>query len=221
MRILILEDESAAAAELGSALRAAGFATDSRPGTASLAALATGEHDLALLDAGPPRSDGHALITAARRAGLTLPLLVVTGHAASAFRVTALDLGADDCVPRAVEPAELAARCRALIRRTRSAQSARPTIGALAIDLTRQSALLDGRPLALTRREWSVLECLALDAGRVVRKERLLRAIAAWDEELTPNALEVYVSRLRGKLGAAVAIRTVRGLGYRLEEPGA
>jgi DNA-binding response OmpR family regulator len=74
--------------------------------------------------------------------------------------------------------------------------------------------------LDVTPREWALLECLALDAGRVVRKEKLLRALGGWDDEVTPNAVEVYVSRLRGKLGDAVPIRTVRGLGYRLDDPG-
>ena len=99
--------------------------------------------------------------------------------------------------------------------------SAELHIGALTLDLKSQTAELGGQPLDVTRREWSILECLALDAGRVVRKEKLLRAIAGWDEELTPNAVEVYVSRLRAKLGEAVAIRTVRGLGYRLDDPAA
>jgi DNA-binding response OmpR family regulator len=220
MRILIIEDEPAAAAVLGGALLAAGFEVDRRDAARAAALLAADAHDLALVDAGPPREDGHALVAHIRRAGHALPLLVVTGHRAGAFRAAALDLGADDCVHRSVEPVELAARCRALVRRTRAAQSATPTIGALALDLARRTARLAGQPLALTPREWAVLECLALDAGQVVRKERLLRAIAAWDEELSPNALEVYVSRLRAKLGGGVEIRTVRGLGYRLEEPG-
>ena len=146
------------------------------------------------------------------------------GLAAAGFvadRVDALDLGADDYRVKPFELAEVAARCRALIRRTKSATSAQLSIGPVAIDLASRTVELNGRPLDLTRREWSILECLALDAGRVVRKERLLRAITHSDEELTPNAVEVYVSRLRGKLGEALSIRTVRGLGYRLDEPAA
>ncbi|HXQ63346.1 MAG TPA: winged helix-turn-helix domain-containing protein, partial [Steroidobacteraceae bacterium] len=99
--------------------------------------------------------------------------------------------------------------------------SAQLTIGAVALDLASRTVQLHGHALDVTRREWSILECLALDTGRVVGKERLLRAIAGWDEELTPNAVEVYVSRLRAKLGDAVAIHTVRGLGYRLDDPAA
>jgi DNA-binding response OmpR family regulator len=222
MRILIVEDDELVADALKRGLAAAGFAVD-RVASAEQAeaALATEEFDLAVVDIGLPKSDGLALVRRMRRAGSDLPVLILTARDGLADRVDALDLGADDYLTKPFELPEVAARCRALIRRTRSATSAELHIGTLTLDLKSRTATLGGQPLEITRREWSILECLALDAGRVVRKEKLLRAIAGWDEELTPNAVEVYVSRLRAKLGEAAAIRTVRGLGYRLDEPAA
>ena len=222
MRILIVEDDELVADALKRGLAEAGFAVD-RVASAEQAeaALATEEFDLAVVDIGLPKVDGLTLLRKLRRGGSDLPVLILTARDGLADRVDALDLGADDYLVKPFELPEVAARCRALIRRTRSATSAELHIGTLTLDLKSQTARLAGQPLDVTRREWSILECLALDAGRVVRKEKLLRAIAGWDEELTPNAVEVYVSRLRAKLGEAVAIRTVRGLGYRLDDPAA
>jgi DNA-binding response OmpR family regulator len=222
MRILIVEDDELVADALKRGLTDAGFVVD-RVGSAELAepALAAGEFDLAVVDIGLPQVDGLTLVRRLRRAGNATPVLILTARDGLADRVDALDLGADDYLVKPFELPEVAARCRALIRRTRSATSAELHVGPLSLDLASRTATLSGVPLEVTRREWALLECLALEAGRVVRKERLLRAIGGWDEELTPNAVEVYVSRLRGKLGDAVPIRTVRGLGYRLDEPGA
>ena len=222
MRILIVEDDELVADALKRGLTEAGFAVD-RVASAEQAeaALATEEFDLAVVDIGLPKVDGLTLVRRLRRAGSRLPVLILTARDGLADRVDALDLGADDYLTKPFELPEVAARCRALIRRTRSATSAELHIGPLTLDLESRTAELGGQLLDVTRREWSILECLALDAGRVVRKEKLLRAIAGWDEELTPNAVEVYVSRLRAKLGEAVAIRTVRGLGYRLDDPAA
>jgi DNA-binding response OmpR family regulator len=133
--------------------------------------------------------------------------------------VGALDLGADDYMAKPFEVAELAARCRALIRRANAVASSRLRIGSVDLDLTHQQAAIGGVDLELTRREWLVLECLALDSGRLVSKARLLSAISGWGDDLSENAVEVYVSRLRAKLADALTIRVVRGLGYRLDEP--
>jgi DNA-binding response OmpR family regulator len=117
------------------------------------------------------------------------------------------------------EQAELAARCRALIRRANLTASGQLSLGRIRVDVTGRQLLIDNEPVELTGREWLVLECLALSSGRLVSKERLQQAIVSWDHALTPNAVEVYVSRLRAKLGDAATIRAVRGLGYRLDEP--
>ena len=222
MRILVVEDDALVADAIRRGLTSAGFAVD-HVATAEEAdsAIAMGEFDLAVVDIGLPKADVLSLVRKIRREGRALPVLIVTARDALADRVSALDIGADDYLIKPFEIPELQARCRALIRRTRSATSAELKIGALVLDLAGRQLRVDGKDVELTRREWSILECLALELGRVVSKDRLLRAIAAWDEELTPNAVEVYVSRLRAKLGDAVAIRTVRGLGYRLDDPAA
>ena len=222
MRILIVEDDALVADALARGLAAAGFTTE-RAASAEEAETTLAAHpfDLAVVDIGLPGVDGLALVRRLRAAGSELPVLILTARDALADRVDALDLGADDYLTKPFELPEVAARCRALIRRTRSATSAQLAIGPLKLDLARRAAELDSQPLDLTRREWSILECLALDAGRVVGKERLLQAIAGSGEEQSANAVEVYVSRLRAKLQASVVIRTVRGLGYRLDDPGA
>ena len=218
----MVEDDELVADALRRGLIEAGFAVD-RVASAEEAdaALATCEFDLAVVDIGLPGMDGLTLVRRLRRGGSKLPVLILTARDGLADRVDALDLGADDFLAKPFELPEVAARCRALIRRSRSAASAELRIGRLELDLSSGNVRLGGHTLDLTRREWSILECLALDAGRVVRKEKLLGAVAGWDEELTANAIEVYVSRLRAKLGDAVAIRAVRGLGYRLDEPSA
>jgi len=220
MRILIVEDDELVADALKRGLAASGFTVDRvASGEKAELALTQETFDVAVIDIGLPGIDGLTLVRRLRRAGRDTPVLILTARDGLADRVDALDLGADDYLTKPFELAEVAARCRALVRRTRSATSAELRIGTLTLDLAGRTALLDGHALDLTRREWSILESLVLEAGRVVRKEHLLRAIAGWDDELSPNAVEVHVSRLRAKLGDAVAIRTVRGLGYRLDEP--
>jgi DNA-binding response OmpR family regulator len=116
------------------------------------------------------------------------------------------------------EQAELAARCRALIRRANLSPSGIVRLGRMTIDLNGHQLQIDSQPVDLTRREWLVLESLAHNVGRIVTKDRLMQALAGWEQDLTPNAVETQVSRLRAKLGAAAVIRTIRGLGYRLDE---
>ena len=133
-------------------------------------------------------------------------------------KIRAFDLGADDFLMKPFEQAELAARCRALIRRAGQVPSGALKLGRLQIDLLGHQLQIDGVAVELTKREWLVLESLAHNVGRVVTKERLLQALAGWEQDMTANAVETHVSRLRAKLGDAAVIRTVRGLGYRLDE---
>jgi DNA-binding response OmpR family regulator len=133
--------------------------------------------------------------------------------------VRAFELGADDFLMKPFEQAELIARCRALIRRASQLPGTALRIGRLQADLAGRTLLLDGAAVELTRREWAVLESLLHSPGRVVPKERLLQALAGWEQDLSANAVETHISRLRAKLGDAVRIRAIRGLGYRLEEP--
>jgi len=219
VRILVVEDDALVADAIRRGLGEAGYAVDhvdsaERAGTA----LGAESFDLAVVDIGLPGADGLALLQRMRRGGSAVPVLILTARDALADRVSALDLGADDYLVKPFALPELVARSRALIRRSRSAASAELVIGALRLDLAARRAEVDGTAVSLTRREWAVLECLALNIGRVVAKDRLLQAIANWDEDIGANAIEVYVSRLRTKLGSAAPIRTVRGLGYRLDD---
>jgi DNA-binding response OmpR family regulator len=218
MRILVVEDNELVADAIVRGLGMAGFAVD-RAGSAesATAALATEHFDLALLDIGLPGTDGLTLLRRLRSQGQTLPVMVLTARDALATKVEALDMGADDFLMKPFEQAELAARCRALIRRANLSLSGQLVLGRLQIDLNGRQLQIAGTAIDLTGREWAVLECLGLSAGRLVSKERLQQAIASWDQAVTPNAVEVYVSRLRAKLGDAAVIRAVRGLGYRLE----
>ncbi len=218
MRILVVEDNELVADAIVRGLGMAGFAVDRAANAESAAAALAAEHfDLALLDIGLPGTDGLSLLRRLRRDGKTIPVMVLTARDTLATKIEALDLGADDFLMKPFEQAELAARCRALIRRSNLSTSGQLSLGRLRIDLNGRQLQIDAAAVELTGREWAVLECLALSAGRLVSKERLQQAIASWDQALTPNAVEVYVSRLRTKLADAATIRVVRGLGYRLE----
>jgi DNA-binding response OmpR family regulator len=147
------------------------------------------------------------------------PVLILTARDTLAIKVEALNLGADDFLLKPFEQEELIARCRALIRRANLYAGEQVNLGRMRLDVAGRMLRIDETAVDLTGREWLVLECLAMSAGRVVSKERLQQAIASFDQALTPNAVEVYVSRVRAKLGDAAVIRTIRGLGYRLDDP--
>ena len=218
MRILVVEDNELVADAIVRGLAMAGFAVDRAANAESAAAALTAEHfDLAVLDIGLPGADGLSLLKRLRGDGKTLPVMVLTARDTLAAKVEALDLGADDFLMKPFEQAELAARCRALIRRSNLSTSGQLSLGRMRIDVTGRQLHIDGAMVELTGREWLVLECLALNSNRVVSKDRLQQTIVSWDQAVTPNAVEVYVSRLRTKLANAATIRAVRGLGYRLE----
>ncbi|HWK49322.1 MAG TPA: response regulator [Steroidobacter sp.] len=219
MRVLIVEDDPLIADAVRQALSRAGFAADNvASAEAGRAALQAEAFDLAIVDIGLPREDGLHLIRRWRASGETTPVLILTARDGLSDRVNALDLGADDYMTKPFEVAELIARCRALIRRANAVANNQLSLGGLHLDMTHHSLNIDGQPVELTQREWSILECLVLNAGRIVTKEKLMSSVTDWTEELTPNAIEVYVSRLRGKLGEAARIRAVRGMGYRIDE---
>ncbi|MGH8241020.1 MAG: response regulator [Steroidobacteraceae bacterium] len=219
MRVLVVEDDRVVGDAVQRALSLEGFAVDHvESAERAKAALQAETFDLAIVDIGLPREDGLQLVKDWRRKGRNVPVLMLTARDGLSDRVNALDLGADDYLTKPFQVAELLARCRALVRRANGAASSLLVFGSLKLDLAHKEASQADTPLDLTRREWSILECLVLNAGRVVSKEKLMSAVASWNEEITPNAVEVYVSRLRAKLGDAVMIRVIRGLGYRLDE---
>lgn len=205
---------------MGQSLVHAGYATDRVTNVAdALHVLAVENFDALVLDLGLPDGDGYDVVRYLRKRGLALPVLILTARDAVADRVQGLDLGADDYVVKPVALAELQARLRALIRRSAGASSPRLNLGLLELDTPGKRAYVAGLSLDLSAREWSVLEYLATHCRRIVSKDQLIQAITAWDQELSSNAIEAYVHRVRGKIeGSGVIIRTVRGLGYMLEE---
>src|SRR3984885_14263268 len=220
MRILLIEDDELVADAIVRGLSLAGFTVDHSASAESGRAALSAEHfDLAVVDIGLPGADGLSLLGALRQRGTVMPVLILTARDTLADKIRAFDLGADDFLMKPFEQAELAARCRALIRRASLNTNGQLNFGRLRIDVAGRQLLLDEQAVELTRREWVVLESLAHSVGRVVSKERLMQALAGWEQDLTANAVETHVSRLRAKLGDAVVIRTVRGLGYRLDEP--
>jgi two-component system, OmpR family, response regulator len=221
MRILLIEDDALVADAIVRGLSLAGFTVDhASSAEQGSAALSTEHFDLAVVDIGLPGADGLTLLDALRRQGQAMPVLILTARYALADKIRAFELGADDFLMKPFEQAELAARCRALIRRANLAPSGVVRLGRLSIDLNGHQLQIDSQLVELTRREWLVLESLAHNLGRIVTKERLMQVLSGWEQDLTPNALESHISRLRSKLGTAAVIRTIRGLGYRLDEVG-
>jgi DNA-binding response OmpR family regulator len=220
MRVLVVEDDPLVGDGIRRALNGGGFAADLvSSAEAAKSALDSEAFDLVIADIGLPRQDGLQLVRSLRTRGQIVPVLILTARDGLEDRVTALDLGADDYLTKPFQVPELLARCRALIRRANSVASARISFGDLELDTTRKSVTAGGKALELSQREWAILECLILNAGHIVSKHKLVSAIADWSEDLTLNAVEVYVSRLRAKLGGAAVISTVRGMGYRIDEP--
>lgn len=220
MRILVVEDDKYLGTAMTQSLAHAGYAADLVGSVAAaLHALAAENFDALVLDLGLPDQDGYQVVRHLRQQAQTLPVLILTARDAIEDRVQGLDLGADDYVVKPVAMAELHARLRALIRRAAGKGSVRLQIGSLELDTVGRQAYLGDQALDLSSREWSVLEYLATHARRIVSKEQLIQAITAWDQELSANAIEAYIHRLRGKIeGSGANIRTVRGLGYMLEE---
>jgi len=217
--VLVVEDDRIVAEGIKLGLSRAGFAVD-RVGSGEEAdvALRADAFDLALIDLGLPKMDGMELIRRMRRRGDALPVLILTARDRLEDLVDSLDVGADDFMVKPFKLPELVARIRALIRRSKAVLSSHIQHATLQMDLAARTATINGEPVELTGREWSILECLLLNAPKVVSKERLLQTIGGWDAELTQNAVEVYISRLRCKLEPGeIRIRTVRGIGYRLD----
>jgi DNA-binding response OmpR family regulator len=219
MRLLLVEDDVMVASGIKLGLCNAGYSVD-WVGSAERAEQAVDKDsfDLAIVDIGLPGASGLELTQRLRARGLTLPVLMLTARDALNDRVQGLDLGADDYMLKPFELPELLARLRALLRRSQAATSAIFCLGPLEMDTGLRRVSLAGQPIELGPREWTVLEYLLLQAPKPTAKDKLLAALTGWDKEITPNAIEVYVSRLRAKLEpAGVALRSIRGFGYRLE----
>ena len=214
MRVLIAEDDPLLGDALQAGLRQRGFDADwVRDGVAADLALAADPFVAVVLDLGLPRLDGLQLLGRARARGVRLPVLVLTARDAIADRVRGFDTGADDYVVKPVDLDELAARLRALVRRSRGEPAPILELNGLRVDPAARAVSYRGRPVELQAREFNLLQEFMLNAGRVLSREQLEGRLYAWGEEVESNAVEVHVHHLRRKL-APELIRTVRGVGY-------
>ena len=220
MRLLLVEDDPALAESTARALRTQGWVVDHTPrGEPVPASVKADPYDLVILDIGLEGIDGFETLQRVRAQGSTLPVLMLTARDAVEDRVRGLEMGADDYLVKPFALAELIARVRVLTRRHQARLGSVLTMGSLRMDLQARRVWIDDQALDLSAREWAVLEYLLSRAGHVVGKEQILQAISGWDDALSENAVEVYVSRLRPKIEpAGLRIRAVRGFGYLMEE---
>jgi DNA-binding response OmpR family regulator len=214
MRILLVEDDPLLGDGLQAGLRQLGFQVDwVRTGDAAERELRAEPYAAAVLDLGLPLKDGMDVLSSVRRAGVTVPVLVLTARDAVPDRVRGLDAGADDYVVKPVDLEELAARVRALVRRSHGQPQELLRAHGVELDPAGHTVRRDGEPVTLAPREFDLLQALMLNVGRVLSREQLEQHLYSWGREVESNAVEVHVHHLRRKLGAAL-IQTVRGVGY-------
>ena len=214
MRILLVEDDPQLGDGLTIGLRQAGFAVDwVKDGNSADHALQAESFDLVVLDLGLPRLSGMQVLTRARGRGQTAPVLILTARDATGDKVSGLDAGADDYLVKPVDLDELAARIRALTRRSAGRAAPLLTHGDIVLDPAAHSITLAGAPVELSVREFSLLQMLLENAGRVLSRTQLEQSVYGWRDEPDSNALEVHIHYLRKKLGSEL-IRTLRGVGY-------
>lgn len=219
MRLLLVEDDPMIGETVLDVLRAEHFAVDwVKDGSMADTALRTEHYDLVLLDLGLPKRDGLDVLKALRQRKDSTPVLVVTARDAVADRIKGLDAGADDYVLKPYDIDELLARIRALTRR--STGRAEPVLEAhgLRLNPATHEATRDGQPVTLSGREWAVLEALMARPGVVFSRTQLEEKLYSWKDDVSSNAVEVYIHGLRKKLGAEL-IQNVRGLGYVIPRP--
>ena len=221
MRILLAEDDQVMADGLSRSLRGTGYAVDHvASGREADTALTTQPYDLLILDLGLPGMAGFEVLKRLRARNDAVPVLILTAADSVEQRVRGLDLGADDFMAKPFALSELEARVRALVRRSIGSGSNRLRCGPVSFDQVSRTAYLDEHPLELSAREVGLLEVLLQRMGRLVSKEQIVDHLCEWGDEISLNAIEVYVHRLRRKLeGCEARIVTVRGLGYCLERP--
>ena len=206
------------AVQLG--LRQDGYAVDwIRDGVQAEAAIAATAYDLVLLDLGLPRRDGLSVLRSVRARKRALPVIIITARDAVSDRIAGLDAGADDYLVKPFDLDELAARIRAVARRHAGRAQALVRVGHLTIDASTRQVTWKGRVVALSAREFAVLETLADRPGSILSRSQLEDRLYGWDEEIGSNAVEVHIHSLRRKLDTAL-IRNVRGMGYTLAKDG-
>ncbi len=220
MRILLVEDDLLLGDGIRVGLGQEGYTVDwVTDGAAASAAAEVEGFDLMVLDLGLPKRSGMEVLAALRDRGSSLPVLILTARDTLGDRVRALDAGADDYLSKPFDLEELCARARALQRRAQGRASPQLVRGDLVLDPAAHSVTLAGSPVALSAGEFTLLSLLLEQAGRVVPRERMEQTLYGWVKEVDSNTIEVYVHHLRKKLGSDL-IRTVRGVGYRIEKAG-
>ncbi|MEH6496595.1 MAG: response regulator transcription factor [Pseudomonas marincola] len=221
MRVLIVEDNAALANGIFTALDAIGLAVDVlNDGLEADEVLRVQQYDVVVLDLNLPGLDGLDVLAKMRSRSDTTPVLVLTARDHISDRVAGLDLGADDYLTKPFELIELEARVRALLRRNSENKSPVVELGALSFNSVARTTHIDGQVLDLPKREFCLLELFVSKIGQVISKDQIADGLANFDEDITPNAVEIYVSRLRKKIQiSGINIKTVRGLGYLMERP--
>ena len=214
MRILLVEDDAMIGESVAAGLRHAGHTVDwVQDGLAAEAALSPLVHELVLLDLGLPRKLGLDVLKGLRAGGADLPVVIITARDAVADRIAGLDAGADDYILKPFDLDELGARIRAVARRRAGRAAPEIEYGALRLDPAKRRAFVDGREVALSGREFALLEALLERPGAVLSRAQLEERIYGWQQEIESNAVEVHIHSIRRKLGADM-IRTLRGVGY-------
>jgi two-component system OmpR family response regulator len=217
MRILVVEDEASLAKQLTSSIAEAGYAVDHAADGERADFLAqTEQYDAMVLDLGLPKIDGLTLLRKWRDSGLATPVLVLTARGSWHEKVQGIDGGADDYVSKPFRIEEVLARLRALMRRASGHLTPEIRAGSVMLDSRRARVTLDGAPVKLTSHEFRVLSYLMHHRGRIVSQAEIIEHIYAQDFDRDSNTVEVFIARLRRKLGASF-IETVRGLGYRIQ----
>ncbi|HEV8366679.1 MAG TPA: response regulator transcription factor [Pyrinomonadaceae bacterium] len=217
MRVLVVEDEASLAKQLAASIAKAGYVVDhAADGERADFLTQTEQYDAIVLDLGLPKIDGLTLLQKWREASLTTPVLVLTARGTWHEKVRGIDSGADDYMSKPFRIEEVLARLRALMRRASGHVTPELRAGNVILDPQRVHATLDGTPVKLTSHEFRVLSYLMHHRGRVVSQAELTEHIYAQDWDRDSNTVEVFIARLRRKLGASL-IETVRGLGYRIE----
>jgi two-component system response regulator QseB len=217
MRLLLVEDDSMIGEAARQGLRQEGHTVDwVRDGKQAEVAVSDRVHDLVLLDLGLPRRDGLSLLREWRARGIGIPVVIITARDAVSDRIAGLDAGADDYLVKPFDLDELSARVRAVTRRRAGRAESVLRAGELEIDTATKRVQWKGAEVALSAREYALLEALAQRPGAYLTRSQLEQRLYGWDEEIASNAVEVHIHALRRKFDPAL-IRNVRGLGYTLE----
>ncbi|TCV68043.1 two-component system OmpR family response regulator [Neorhizobium sp. S3-V5DH] len=219
VRILLVEDNQALAEGLSAILRSSGYAVDAVADGASAEAVAAAEtYDLVILDLNLPEMDGLDVLRAMRARANKAAVMILTARGTPEERVRGLDLGADDYMIKPFDISEFEARIRVLLRRQAGLRSSIVNYGGITLDLTSRTFSSQGVPLDIPAREVALLELLFLRAGKVVSKDAIIGSLSGFDDDLSANAIEQYVSRLRRRLAPyGLTVKTARGIGYYLE----